>query len=114
MNRTQIVKKSLNFEDPGIVPYSIYLTEEGYGLYGDRLIDDYGNEKIQTDYRQGKLSQKEAASLAIGNFILYAEAPWWDWINLPAEFKKKRTLPRDYLIQSEKEAMKHFLKRWNI
>ncbi len=46
MNRTQIVKKSLNFEDPGIVPYSIYLTEEGYGLYGDRLIDDYGNEKI--------------------------------------------------------------------
>ena len=91
MNRTQIVKKSLNFEDPGIVPYSIYLTEEGYGLYGDRLIDDYGNEKIQTDYRQGKLSQKEAASLAIGNFILYAEAPWWDWINLPAEFKEEDT-----------------------
>lgn len=96
MNKREIVKQALRCDKDGFVPYSINLTEQGYAIYGDKLISDYGNEKIKKDYKTGRLNLREAATLSIGNHIIYLDIPWWDWTNLPPEFSEEdtpKTLP---------------------
>lgn len=91
MNKTDIVKRALQCKEDGPVPYSINLTGEGYEIYGDKLIEDFGSEKIKKDYREGRLTRSEAAALSIGNYVIYINAPWWDWTNLPPEFHEEDT-----------------------
>lgn len=91
MTKAETVKCALKCSQNGPVPYSINLTEDGYKIYGERLIQDFGSEKIWKDYREGRLNQREAATLSIGNYIIYLEAPWWNWTNLPPEFQEEDT-----------------------
>lgn len=53
MNKTEIVKRVLNHEELSVVPYAINLTGRGYEIYGKRLLEQYGNEKIKKDYERG-------------------------------------------------------------
>ncbi|MGN1141141.1 MAG: uroporphyrinogen decarboxylase family protein [Oliverpabstia sp.] len=91
MTKTEIVKETLKCKNRGIVPYSIYLSIQGYDVYGEQLIQEYASEKIKKDYKEGRLTKKEAASLAIGNYIMYIDPPWWDWYNLPPCFAEEDT-----------------------
>lgn len=91
MNKTEIIKQVLECKKNGIVPYSINLTREGYDIYGERLIEDYGSKKIKIDYKEGRLTRREASALAIGNYIVYINAPWWEWAVLPKEFSEEDT-----------------------
>ena len=47
MNKTQIVKSTLNHQELPVVPYAINLTGRGYEIYGEKLLEQYGNEKIK-------------------------------------------------------------------
>lgn len=94
MNNRNAVIKALQCKESGSVPYSINLTEKGYDAYGERLIKDYGNDKVKEDLRSGRLTRNEAAALAIGNDVIYLEAPWWDWVDLPPEFQEEDTPER--------------------
>lgn len=91
MTKVEVVKQALKCSTDGPVPYSIYLTSQGYDAYGERLIEDYASEKIIKDYKEGRLDQKEAASLGIGNYIIYMDAPWWEWAELPTCFNEEET-----------------------
>ncbi len=91
MNKTEAVRSALRFEPNGPVPYSVNLTAEAYEAYGKALIEDFGTEQVKQDFGAGRLNLREAATLAIGNYIIYLDAPWWDWTNLPLEFQEEDT-----------------------
>ena len=94
MNKTEVVKKTLNHQHTPEIPYAINLAGKGYALHGQRLLDAYASEQILQDYHRGMLTFNEAVSLAIGNYMLYVYAPWWRWYNLPAHFAEEDT-PED-------------------
>lgn len=94
MNKTEIIKKTLNHEELPVVPYAINLTANAYKKYGTKLLDQYGSEKIKEDYKKGVLSLAEAVGLAIGNHMLNVYAPWWIFYDVPEYFKEEET-PED-------------------
>lgn len=91
MNKRELTKNTIKHMYNGYTPYSIYLTGEGYNAYGIRLLEDYNNPQVMADFKSGKLNLMQAVSLAIGNHVLYVQAPWWNWHNLPAEFYQEET-----------------------
>jgi len=91
LNKTEIIKRTLNHETLPVVPYAIMLTGEGYNLYGEQLVEKYGSEKLKADYKRGFFELHEAVSLAIGNHLMYVYAPWWNWYNLPESFGEEDT-----------------------
>lgn len=91
MNKTEVIKKTLDHQDIPVVPYAINLAGQGYALHGQRLLEAYASEKILEDYHRGMLTLPQAVSLSIGNYILYVSAPWWKWYDLPAHFKEEDT-----------------------
>lgn len=91
MNRREVVRKTLQHKPQEIVPYAINLTGQGYDIYGDQLLREYASEQIMQDYKDGWLTKAQAVSLAIGNFMLYVNAPWWNWTNLTPEFFEEDT-----------------------
>jgi len=91
MNKRELVKNTIQHKSVGFTPYSIYLTGEGYNAYGNKLLEDYHNPKVMDDLESGKIDFNSAVSLAIGNHVLYVSAPWWNWHNLPAEFREEDT-----------------------
>lgn len=93
MNRKEILISALRHQDSAYVPYAINMTVEGCDKYGEQLLKDYPNEQVMEDYRRGMLDKMQAVQLAIGNHILYIDAPWWDWYNLTDEFLKEEDTP---------------------
>lgn len=93
MNRKEILISALRHQDSAYVPYAINMTVEGCDKYGEQLLKDYPNEQVMEDYRRGMLDKMQAVQLAIGNHILYINAPWWDWYNLTDEFLKEEDTP---------------------
>lgn len=91
MTKREVVKQALKCSVKGPVPYSIQLDYEGQQAYGQRLITEFADEKIKKDYREGRLNQREAYNLAIGNYILYLNPPWWNWHNLQECFSEDET-----------------------
>lgn len=91
MTRRELIISAINHQASGRVPYTIPLTGVGYEAYGERLMKDYPDERVQEDYAKGKLSLREAVSLSVGNHMLYVTCPWWKWHNLPPEFAEEDT-----------------------
>lgn len=79
MNKYDHIVKALRHEDDTIVPFCIHLTGEGYDKYGDRLLEDYPDKDVMDDLRAGIISRNEAVNIAIGNYMIPAPFPWWDW-----------------------------------
>jgi uroporphyrinogen decarboxylase len=93
VTKKERIKESLGHKFTDCVPYTITFTIEALELYGERLLSDYADDKVVSDYRNGKLNLEEAVSLGIGNYILYVYAPWWDWHNVPDYFYNKYDTP---------------------
>lgn len=91
MNRLDLVKNTIRHQSSNRTPYAIYLTGEGYKAYGEKLLEDYYNTQVMSDLKDGNIDFNQAVSLAIGNHVLYVHAPWWNWYNLPDEFKMEDT-----------------------
>lgn len=91
MTKREAVKQALKCSGKGPVPYSIQLTYEGRQAYGEQLITEFADEKIKKDYREGRLNLRDAYNLAIGNYILYLDPPWWSWYNLQECFSEYET-----------------------
>jgi Uroporphyrinogen-III decarboxylase len=91
LNKRELVKNAIQHIATGYTPYSIYLTGEGYKDYGNKILEDYNNSQVMSDYKNGKIDFNQAVSLAMGNHVLYINAPWWGWHNLPKEFSQEDT-----------------------
>lgn len=88
MTKREYVLQAINHKETDTVPYCITLTGEGYEAYGERLLKDFYNKEVQEDLKEGKISFTQAVDLSIGNFMMDAGAPWWDWDykNMPAVY----------------------------
>ena len=91
MTKREAIKNSLARRKQEVVPYAINLTVEGYEAYADRLLEQYATTQILKDLEEGWLTKHQAVSLAIGNCMLYVNAPWWQWTNLGPEFAEDDT-----------------------
>jgi uroporphyrinogen-III decarboxylase len=86
MNKTERVKEALRHQNTGCVPYAINFTAEYIQLYGEIILEEFANQKVLRDYKNGILNLAEAVSLGIGNYMLYVYAPWWQWHEVPEHF----------------------------
>lgn len=91
MTRRELILSAIRHEASAKTPYMIPLTGLGYEAYGEQLMKDYPDERVQEDYAKGRLSLHEAVSLSVGNHMLYVNCPWWTWHNLPPEFAEEDT-----------------------
>lgn len=93
MTNRELIRAAAERRPAGAVPYYIGLTGEGYKAYGERLMHDYPDEKVQDDLAHGRINFNEAVSLSIGNNLLYLYAPWWDWYNVPVPDLEEEDTP---------------------
>lgn len=91
MTKKDLIQSAIAHKPCDKVPYAINLTGEGYNAYGRQLLEDYPNDKINTDLKEGKINLHEAVQLAIGNHMIYVYGPWWNWHKLPKEFFQEDT-----------------------
>ena len=95
MTKRDHILRAIRHEDNSIVPFCIHLTVDGYQAYGERLLRDYPVQDVLDDYHAGELTLNEAVNLSIGNFMLPAPFPWWDWdyANMPAAYHDPDEVP---------------------
>ena len=95
MNKRDHILKAIRHESDSVVPFCIHLTGEGYNAYSERLLHDYPNPDVMDDLKEGLISRNEAVNLAIGNFMLPAPFPWWDWdyAHMPAAYHDPNDVP---------------------
>jgi len=91
LTRRDSIKKAITHEPQAAVPYAINLTGQGYSIYGKQLLEQYASSQIMQDLQDGWITFEQAVSLAIGNYMLYVYAPWWNWAELGPEFAEEDT-----------------------
>jgi uroporphyrinogen decarboxylase len=94
MNKRELVKDALGGRSSGRVPYHIALTGDAVAAYGDRLLDDYRDDRVMEDLALGKIDKGAAVSLAIGNHMHYVGPPWWDWFITDDSFSREDPPPQ--------------------
>jgi len=95
MTKRDYVCEAIAHRESGRVPYSITLTGEAVKLYGEQLMKDFPDEQVMEDFRCGAISDYDAVHLSMGNYVVYAPTPWWDWdwANMPPEVRDPYKVP---------------------
>ena len=93
MTKRENVRAAIGHRQPERMPYLINLTLEGHKIYDRRLIERYADAKILKDLKYGRINEMEAASLAIGNCVHSFSPPWWNWRDVPAEYRLSHEPP---------------------
>ena len=79
MNKREYVVSAFEHKQTDKVPYYIRLTGNGYGAYGEKLLEDYASKDISDDLKEGIIDLSQAVDLAVGNFAVNLTFPWWVW-----------------------------------
>ena len=87
MTKRERVKAAINHQKPDKTPVFIHLAPDALDAYGDALWERYGREDMRRLRDEGKIEGRNALYYSMGSHVCLLENfPWWNWINLPAEY----------------------------
>ncbi len=111
MTRRDLIKQALAHKNEGRVPYTIILAPESIQPYAPKLVERYADATVKKEYEAGRINLWEAYSLAIGNCMLYVNAPWWGWHSFPEDYSAEEApteLPYTYGYGSYENSFAHW------
>jgi len=92
MTKRERVRAAIAHQSPDKIPTFFHLAPDGLDKYGESLMERYGRADMKRLLGEGKIDYRNALYFSMGNHVCFLENfPWWDWKDLPPEYKMEDT-----------------------